>query len=274
MITKYKLYNGEVEVQFDSGVDGNKHAYKKDGKRVRGVTTIMNVLDKSGLINWAVGLSRDYLLEKNIGEYVITETDINDASRQHTIKKNSAADSGKLAHRWIEYYLNGENPDMPTDQEAVFAINAFKQFESEMKPEWLELEKVVYSRKHDYVGRFDALAMIDGKKTLIDFKTSKGVYREQFYQLGAYKKAWEEEQGIAGGVITKENKAIGFDKAIEEINNGKVIEQILILHLDKFEGNFSLYYSQDMDKDIEAFMACLMIKNWQIERGVPKPDVI
>lgn len=259
MITKYSLYNGEVEVQFDSGDDGSKHAYKKDGKRVRGVTTIMNVLDKSGLINWAVGLSRDYLLEKNVGEYVITELDIVNASKQHTVKKNEAADSGKIAHRWIEDYLNEENPEMPTDPEAVKAINAFRQFETEMSPEWVELEKVVYSKEHDYVGRFDALAWIDGKLTLIDFKTSKGVYREQFYQLGAYKQAYEEEMNCEHKV--SETCVCNID-------------QIAILHLDKFEGNFSLYYSPNMDKDIEAFMACLMIKNWQIERGVPKPDVI
>ena len=41
-------------------------------------------------------------------------------------------------------------------------------------------------------GKFDAVARVNGRVTLIDFKTSSGIYPEYSYQLAGYQIAYEE----------------------------------------------------------------------------------
>ena len=58
MVEKYLLYDGKVELSFDS----DKHIYQVNGKIVDGVTSIIQIVDKSGpLMYWAVGQAIDYL---------------------------------------------------------------------------------------------------------------------------------------------------------------------------------------------------------------------
>ena len=52
------------------------------------------------------------------------------------------------------------------------------------------MEETVWSEKHAYAGSFDALAMIDGELTWIDYKTTRsGVHEEVGLQLAAYSHA-------------------------------------------------------------------------------------
>jgi ATP-dependent exoDNAse (exonuclease V) beta subunit len=55
-------------------------------------------------------------------------------------------------------------------------VLAFLKWKTDNDVEFLEVERLVYSKQYEYVGRFDLIAKVNGKKMLIDYKTSKGFY--------------------------------------------------------------------------------------------------
>ena len=59
--------------------------------------------------------------------------------------------------------------------------------------QFLSSERVVYSRKHQYIGTMDFDAYVDGVLTAGDFKSSNGLYNTVRAQLSAYIQAAEEE---------------------------------------------------------------------------------
>ncbi|KKN06974.1 hypothetical protein LCGC14_1071640, partial [marine sediment metagenome] len=83
-------------------------------------------------------------------------------------------------------------------------------------------EKIIYSRELGFTGRYDAIIEIDGKRYLSDYKTSKGVYPEHYYQVSAYLGAWEEESGkkLDGALIVAIVKEDVEDKSGTVIKKG------------------------------------------------------
>jgi len=187
------LYKGKVEIKFFP----ESHQYWVNGKRKTGVTTIIGVVDKSRpLVSWATELARDYLLgfyTKNRRE--ITEADIYKACNLHSEKKQEAADIGTEIHDWVEKHIKGENPEMPESKEAQIGVTSFLQWKEENKVSFLSSERVVYSKKHDYIGKMDIEAKVNGKLCLIDIKSSNGLYNTYNLQTAAYVMADEEENG-------------------------------------------------------------------------------
>jgi len=96
---------------------------------------------------------------------------------------------------------------------------------------------MVYSKKHDYVGLLDLIAIIDKKKYLVDYKTSKGIYSDAYFQVAAYRNAYEEE-------------------------TGEKLDGTLILHFNKENGEFAIHErpEEDYQKDLSAFLGALAVK--------------
>ena len=65
---------------------------------------------------------------------------------------------------------------MPKRREAQIAVNAFLDWEAANKVKFVSSERVVYSKKHDYIGKMDIEAKVNGKLSMIDIKTSNGLY--------------------------------------------------------------------------------------------------
>lgn len=60
------------------------------------------------------------------------------------------------------------------------------------KPEPIGSELVVYSKSHSYAGRLDLLCTLDGKRTVVDLKTSKFIGEGMHAQLAGYVAAADE----------------------------------------------------------------------------------
>ena len=75
------------------------------------------------------------------------------------------------------------------------AVQAFLKWEASHDIVWLGSEKKVYSKEYDYAGTIDAIAMINDKYCIVDFKTSAKIYKEAYVQLSAYAQAVEEIHG-------------------------------------------------------------------------------
>ncbi|GAH10678.1 unnamed protein product, partial [marine sediment metagenome] len=110
-------------------------------------------------------------------------------------QRDEAADIGTKTHKAIEEYLKtGRKPKglAPVIQKT---FNAFLIFAKEKKlGKAIAVEKIIYS-PYGYAGKLDFVAPLDGKKSLVDAKTSGGFYSEVPRQLAAYANAFEEMTG-------------------------------------------------------------------------------
>lgn len=227
---------GDTTVFFDE----EKHRFwrMENGKKVNilGVTSVTGVVDKSSaLIGWAVKLARLYLSDRVEAGEPITLSEIEEACRQHTIRKKEAADIGTEIHSIVEKWIKQQELEIPEDDRIRNGFDAFLKFQTEHKAKWIESEKIIYSQKHDYAGILDAVAEIDGDLVLVDFKSSNGLYPEMSFQAAAYQLAYEEM-------------------------TGKQIKYRLIARFGKEDGEFEVKRYDENQADKEAFLACLTLK--------------
>lgn len=205
-----ELYKGTIKVKFLGPTPENpkRHMYyvdRGDGlKRKTGVTTALGIKDKSGpLMIWQgeeiakhlfsmveSGVALDH---ENIIKAVFAPSDIFD----------KAADLGSLVHEWVENYINHKlfpkkfkMPEMPEDPNVVTGVTSFIEWEAEHKVKYLWAEKVLYSKKYDFIGKGDFGAIVDGMTCLCDLKTGNAIYNSVLAQTAAYAMADTEECGV------------------------------------------------------------------------------
>lgn len=211
------LYDGEVQIDYYP----TSHHYKlvENGKKrnLLSVTGITRNLDKSQpLLKWAIKVVHERgieLLGKDKNKsytYDDIVTILNLAKEAPEEAKQKAAGIGDYVHKFAEEYskdLNekaaydrvieeyGQPSDVDKPKIDAGVVGLVKWL-NEVKAEIVDSEQIVYSKKFDYTGRFDAIIKIDGKTYLVDYKTSNGIYDEHYYQASAYLKAKEEELGV------------------------------------------------------------------------------
>lgn len=101
---------------------------------------------------------------------------------------HKAADIGDRVHKAIEERII--NPKAPYDGDLIPFIKNFDLFCVEFEPEWIHVEKSVFSVTHLYAGSFDAIARVRNKVMIIDFKTTRsGISAKVALQLAAYARA-------------------------------------------------------------------------------------
>ena len=177
---------------------------------VPSVTTIIKLLNKPFIAKWANSLgwkrqSYDKVLEES-------------------------ANKGTFVHETLHEYLfkEGKKFDLSNPEVLNFLyenLNTFKEFEKEydIKPIWGEksfsLDK--------FGGTVDLYCELDGKYTILDFKTSKRFYSSHFIQLGAYIQ-------------------------LLEANDYKV-EQVAILRIREGEYDIRIINREDMSRYIDIF---------------------
>lgn len=193
------LYGGKVVVKSNPKSTIQRYNTFIDGEKVstNSVSTIVGIKDKSiGLQSYAVEQMRDWLLP--LIARGITEEDILEAATKYTEFKEAAANIGDLIHGWCEDFINyqlkrGPMPDMPELPAVEIGVNAFLDWQKEHKIKYYSTEKIIYSLQHGYVGRMDIEAAIDGRRCILDLKTSNGLYNGVRMQTAAYASALNEE---------------------------------------------------------------------------------
>src|SRR3990167_2345027 len=158
---------------YDIQFNESAHSYLIDGLSVPGCTTVTGIFD---------GLPTDKVVEA-----------VKAGKGAFRRKSNKAMELGTLAHSFCENFIKeGKFPDALQPKEALNAFNLFLKWTEENKIEWIHSEIVVGSKQFMYAGKFDAVALVNGVETLIDFKTSSGIFAEYYYQLSGYSIAYEE----------------------------------------------------------------------------------
>ncbi len=203
-----KVYE-DVELTFEA--DSHKYlvSFKvgKDWttpKPTTGVTTYSNTLSKDFLAPWAAKLAAEYCLaQKGLQTNAVT---LDEAKKQFKYASDAGARAGKLGHAYVEAKLRNKKISMPTDPEALKVVesvaSALDKFMADWEPELVEVEKVLYSKIHNFAGTADFVAKIKDKLVLGDWKTTNtsrynpdGLYANYFAQLGGYCIAYEEMTG-------------------------------------------------------------------------------
>jgi hypothetical protein len=244
----------------------NSHRYKVKGEKtyLLSPSSIVGMLDKSGpLLIWATRLTVDYV-KNYIAQKGIVEmpTDqvlelIEIAASQHTVKKDEAADVGTLIHDYAEAFAKFKlgmtaRPEVP-DVHTMFPANseeandlmqaqvengikAFLTWVKDHKVEYLHSEYFVYNPEIGYAGRTDAIAMVDGELTILDYKTGKSIYSSHRYQ------------------------AAGYYLAVQ--HDGIHPTRSAILLFNKEDGSFKYesYEEDEINKDAEVFLALAKVK--------------
>lgn len=241
--------------------DETTHKYYLDGKPLTGVTTILGVIAKPSLIQWAadeavkhlgwfdtryIGNQEDAAREnannifnnlKNLSlkDFLIT---LSQARTQHAKRKTAAGSVGTYAHKWIETYVQAkiDEVELPKRDPVIgHMTDNFVKWAEDNKVKFLASEQRVYSRKYWYGGTFDILCEKNGQMFIVDIKTGSGIYPEHFFQMGGYQIAIEELQGFPAKI------------------NGH-----LVLNIKK-DGTFDQreYFNLDQNKD--AFLAALTL---------------
>lgn len=142
------------ELSFEDGT----HTYKLNGIEIPSVTTVMGLLSQ-----------HEYM---NIDEKTL----------------ENAANRGTAVHEAIEIFAKYGVIDL--DNEFMGYMNGFREWWQANHPEVIGSELRTYHRLQLYAGTVDMVAVIDGKVTLIDFKTTARLIEKNCrVQLEAYRQA-------------------------------------------------------------------------------------
>ena len=137
-----------------------------------------------------------------------------------------AAGLGTRVHSLIQRHLKEEmgrslEPlEGESSERAVSAYEAWQRWRATQDFRPIEVEKTVYDIDNMVSGQLDCIAMHNGYRKLIDWKTSKGLYYSHHLQVSAY---WMCEKflgnhGIIGALIVRVPKDGGEVKDVVEID--------------------------------------------------------
>ena len=245
--------------EFKLEYDDEKHSYVVDDNKIPSVTKVIDSCFPKYLVDWAVQESASFFLQ-SVEPYrrvdpatffipfrVVDHIHEGILTASKTISEH-AADIGSTVHDWISQGIrykmgNTKLPAMPEEEEAVNCIEAFKDWAKGKNINWISTEQKIYHHSdivaERFAGTVDAVAEIDGREYVIDFKTSKKIYKPYHLQVAAYAKAIERMY---------ETKPWG-----------------LILRLDKETGKFQEKVFNP-EPHYEAFDLCLKLRKWSSVR--------
>jgi hypothetical protein len=116
--------------------------------------------------------------------------------------RDEAADTGGVVHHLTELYDKGEEVNCLTESGNVAysslawaMFERYVEFSERFSPEILDMEVNMVSPELGFGGTRDRLIVLDGKKLLIDIKTSNALHNHYWLQMAAYVKLYEKLTG-------------------------------------------------------------------------------
>lgn len=188
------------------GGRGYKNPVTKDKLILPSITTVLKAENKPALIQWAVDQTAGYavanatsLLTKSEDwgfkflryfhkRVAPIEGEGVDLHSYYNGVRDDAADAGTAIHEWIQA---DTVPELQYPDTSLFGDHHWQMIEKwdawrqgkEIIPHFTE--RTVWNEQVGYAGTFDGLWEIDGVHTLMDIKTSRGLYDSTWMQLSA-----------------------------------------------------------------------------------------
>jgi len=185
---------------------------------VPGVTTVLKCIDKPELLRWyrRVGFSKADEISKEAREY------------------------GDWVHTGVEEWIHGHT----YDKKLKSIVDGFARWADENVDKFICTEEAVFSDTYFYAGSIDIAATLkSGVDSIIDIKTSKGVWEDYFLQILAYKQC---------------------NRTLNDLFNPQNTGQGIILHLaDRERWEVHLVPNDEDGKLFNVFKAALVIYRWK-----------
>jgi hypothetical protein len=193
------------------------------------------------------------------------ETWLKDSGHNADFIMRRAGDEGTQVHNAAEKILKGEEVRW-IEQDGHVNYNthvwrmilSFYDFWSTYKPNLILSEEFMFSDTHKYSGTLDLLVELNGKKWIIDIKTSTAIHTSHFLQMSAYVKAYEERymQTIDNvGILWLKSSKRGPDKTGKRIQgNGwelKEGDKSIDQYFDMFLHTYETYKMMHPEQEIE-----------------------
>ena len=211
-------------------IEKNVNVYKKSVKRIVTIdqdSKRVNILDT----RYYTRNGKYYPSVTSILQYFpkgkFFETWLKDVGHNADVIARKAADEGTQVHDAIERYLLGEKITwMDENGYSKYSLDIWKmvlkfhEFWSKYKPTLIESEIHLFSDKYVYAGTCDLVIEMDGKKWLLDIKTSNSLHTSYDLQLAAYTTCWNEtfeEKVTHNGVLWLKWSKQKADKKGEKI---------------------------------------------------------
>lgn len=173
---------------------GRKYVWPPTGEVFPSVTTILSVLNKPALVDWAARQAAIYAVrEQQRLSKMNSALAVSEIATTHKRISELSSEIGTHVHECIESSIL---QDMVEHNPWPEQMRHFDKWKEVYKPKFLMTEVTVYNRTVCYAGTLDILANIDGVTTLIDIKTGKNLYPEMALQLAAYANGeWYDAKG-------------------------------------------------------------------------------
>lgn len=238
-----------------------------DGDMLPRVSTIIQVLSKPALVNWAANTERELCLEAaaNLYEdvastpkmsrmaYLTTLLGRLGKQKAHQKLVAQALDIGSQVHKKIEWELRRAldqkvGPEPALLDAALWAYMAYEDWANSVALKPVEIEQTVYHPQEGYAGTLDLIAEVSGERCLVDFKTGKAIYPEARMQTAAYREAFN---------------AMGHGR----------LEKVVIVRLPKVQTDPKAEIAEvvDLDAHYAAFLHAKKLWEWQQKYDTYKP---
>ncbi|MCP3684313.1 MAG: hypothetical protein GY861_16670 [bacterium] len=175
--------------------------YEFDDKKLPSVTSIISYCtDEFGLRKWAVNCAIDEIREWAEQESFVFKIDdflevLESAKDASNRISKEALEVGSDVHNYIEHYYKENKLTFLNSEQTKDAIYAFNNWDKDFNVTPIETEHTVYSDR--WAGTLDLICDLtikdDRKRYVIDFKTSKSLYKESSYQVAAYRSQCESD---------------------------------------------------------------------------------
>lgn len=192
----------------------------KDGIIVPSVTTVLNLLNKPQLIDWAWNLGIE--------------------GKDYKKVRDETASVGTLTHKMILNHFKNQKTDTSEYSKEIIekAENSFLSFlewEKGKKIETIFVEKEGVSEQYGFGGTIDFYGKINGILTIADWKTGKGLYSEYVIQLSAYRWLLTENGFNADRVLLvrinrEENEEFEEKEKVETYKEFEIFKHLLEIY--------------------------------------------
>ena len=204
------------------------HRYFFGGQPIPSVTTILGRADKPNLKDWigrvTVEMVKSLADEMEDGRYRIHHETLDRCQHAYRIVRDEAGDVGRFLHKYAEYVLQGERPPLPTNEQERQGVKSFEDWLGQNDVEPIALERRVVSEKHFYAGTTDFFGLVNGRRSILDFKSGKYIYDEAWFQAEAYALALEEEGATEAPIEEKHIIRLGKETGEFEAAKRKISE--------------------------------------------------
>lgn len=260
-------------VKKTTGKWGGRTYTTPEGKIYPSVTTILNVIAKPALVNWAAKTERELTIEAaaNLYEdlpvnggkmsrpaYINTLTNRIGKTKAYQKEVSRSQEIGSQVHALVEWNLRkelgqvvGPEPVLSHDG-ATWSFMVYEEWRKTHHFAPTHIEQVVWSDTYGYAGTMDWVAGVDGITSVGEWKTAKACYPEHLLQVVAYIMALIE-MGHATAPI--QGYVVRFPKLVTDP-----------------EPEEKLITWQDAERLFPAFLAAKKLFDWQ-QKGKKLEDL-